>query len=397
MANSQEFLSTSNNSFTNTGEIPSEFLERDLFRSIMEGEMVRQYLSDNSWMPDETILQSENGQSIFPTPDRILAPLMHATVPKSKRNFKTMKGHFNDSEEPKKKKQTTEEKDQERNEQQREASRRYRKKKKELIEQLQVKLNEVTTIKDDFDTENKKLNETINKLKFENTNLKRSHLSAAERIDKERQSLLTKLEEALKSQLPDDQIVVILDAMDNLCKEISIIGECHWSMLISPNTVTHLAKSGFFGNQPGAPSIVEQVSDTHGIAQFANKVIEMVQLSQEQKEKLTTLVDRYYKQLQIWKEEREQINAEILEYFGKRQQDTQGDIQKLVHMVSTLELLRKNLSAEAASWETVSGEITDMLTIRQRAQFYLDVEWQHKSVMQLKSMWDSLTSVVKRK
>jgi len=56
--------------------------------------------------------------------------------------------------------------------------------------------------------------------------------------------------------------------------------------------------------------------------------------------------------------------------------------------MSTLELLRKNLSDEVKLSEMALFNIVGkVLTVRQQAQFHLEISFQHRSVMNLKQMW----------
>jgi len=230
-------------------------------------------------------------------------------------------------------------------------------------------------------------------MKKENLTLKRTHLEDAQRVEKERSAHLVELEKLMKFNASDEELKITIDKLEECCRQISIIGECHWGMLISPTFVHRLVKSGFFEN---TQHTVTSQTDSSSLAQFANNLILSIpNMTVEQKNKINTIASDYYENLQELEQERLAINEEITVFFAQPGEQKKEDLQKVLQMVSTLELLRSNLSKEAAKWEDYSGYMMDLLTIRQRAQFYLDAEFQHKSVMQLKAMWDSLRTANK--
>jgi fructosamine-3-kinase len=61
----------------------------------------------------------------------------------------------------------------------------------------------------------------------------------------------------------------------------------------------------------------------------------------------------------------------------------------LIQSVSTLELLRKNVSEEVDTTEAALEAILRVLTVRQKAHFLLHVEFWYANVLKLKSMWDA--------
>jgi len=387
----------------------SDFSERDLLQAVFSCDLTKDLLlesnifdvdgsspSSSSPPPSSPISYSSNSS---PTPDNIYQTLMKATIPvNAKRTFDKLCPNEMSDEISTKKQKSTEERDHERIEAQREASRRYRKKKKDLIEQLKHKLDEISEQKAKLEAEHKDIASTVNRLKRENNNLKQNHLQFAQMIEKERQSLLTDLEHKFHNGASDDELEEVLTKLDECCTKVILVGECHWKMLVSPSTAHHLAKSGFFPNdQSRIESVVESPSDTSSVATFAFQMLQGTpDITEEQRRKVNQLVTDYYSKLHEWHQEREHINAEINDYFTQQKLGNTGDFQKVVQLVGTLELLRNNFLQESTSWEAITTTITEVLTVRQKATFYLNVEFQHKAVMQLKSLWESLNSVVKK-
>lgn len=148
-------------------------------------------------------------------------------------------------------------------------------------------------------------------------------------------------------------------------------------------------------------------SSLFSLRQYINRVMEYVpDITSEQKTKMNQMVEEYYslslKPLQVQiiiptntQDEREQICKDIDEYFASSSGEAR-DITKAVQAIGTLELLRSNLSKEAANWQTYVAKTLTLLKPRQQASLYLKVEIRHRSIMQLKSMWDTLVGVVKK-
>lgn len=284
----------------------------------------------------------------------------------------------------------TEDKEYVRAEQQRAASRRYRQKKKILVEQLESKLKEIMTEKQRIEQEHRDTLEIVNNLKKENESLRKSHFQDSEKIQKDRMEVLKQLEALVQRGATDEEILPYVNTLSGYCKQISSIGECHANLLLNPSVVCHLAKSGFFENA-NVPSVCASNEGT--ITCFGNKVLKFVKtLTEEQKDKIKKIVTSAEKELEPIKIEREHLNQEITAYFSQQNPTIvakkEGDMSMLIQAMSTLEYLRKNVTAEMNKCSATFGQIMSQLTPRQRAQFYLDVEFQHNSVIQLKSMWD---------
>lgn len=102
---------------------------------------------------------------------------------------------------------------------------------------------------------------------------------------------------------------------------------------------------------------------------------------------LDQLVADYYKKLDDIREEREQLKKELTGFFGqspfiKVKQEGEG-VQSMLGGLALLEYLRNNMAAEAHQFEDTMGKLTSVLTPLQQAHFYLTVEFQHASVMQV--------------
>jgi len=95
------------------------------------------------------------------------------------------------------------------------------------------------------------------------------------------------------------------------------------------------------------------------------------------------------------KAEREQLNKELTQFFANNshttvEPDSNSNIPQILQAMSTLEMLRKNLSEEVRLCEISMFNIVGRtLTVKQQAQFHLEVSFQHRSVMNLKEMWNA--------
>lgn len=175
--------------------------------------------------------------------------------------------------------------------------------------------------------------------------------------------------------------------MDQCCKRISILGEQQSQMLINPTLVSQLVKAGFFeGKDEAVMSLERQAS----IDVFYQKMLDNIHdLTSEQKEKMLIVVEKYHQGMKILIAEKEQLNKEIIEHF-KQATETKQDMANLIQTVSTLELLRKNVTEEVKRTEKALEDMLDCLTVRQKTHFLLNVEFWYSSVLKLKTMWDAI-------
>jgi len=87
------------------------------------------------------------------------------------------------------------------------------------------------------------------------------------------------------------------------------------------------------------------------------------------------------------------IKKKINEYFSQKQKKAKVELHNTIQIVSSLQMLRMNYSKESMSWEMATSQILNSLTIRQKALFFLEAEYLHKSVIQLKSIWLAVMAV----
>eukprot|EP01114_Cavostelium_apophysatum_P015970 TRINITY_DN4465_c0_g1_i1.p1 TRINITY_DN4465_c0_g1~~TRINITY_DN4465_c0_g1_i1.p1 ORF type:complete len:383 (+),score=70.02 TRINITY_DN4465_c0_g1_i1:95-1243(+) len=364
----------------------SPFTERDLLETLLFDQVSSPVSSegcDNSALSDEL-------NFLFPTGD-VIEPLISATSTYVLQ--KHPRDNDNDDDEPRKIRKG-DGKDQDRVELQREASRRYRKKQKELIEKLENQVKAIQEEKEETEKKNQELRDALNKVSIENRSLKKNHLESAQQIDAKRNAIMVELEIQVQENAPDEKLLETMNRLDECCRQVIEIGECHWGMLISPNFVHHLVQNGFFEEK--AKRTQDFISDSKGINYYLKRLKATVKdLTPEQIILLDQIVDEYTSSLQAIQTERATIDSQIRELFGDTMQKGKRDMRKIIEMVSELELLRKNLKEESDLWELTTSKFGQIVTIRQRARFYLDVEYQHKSVDQLKIMWDSVRKLSK--
>jgi len=212
----------------------------------------------------------------------------------------------NDNETPSKKlRAAIEQKEQARAEQQRTASRKYRQKKKQLIEHLEARMKDMEEEKAKIEKERNDTLQVVNKLKEENYKLRKTHAQDSEQVEKDREKLLKELDQLMKGNPSDEEIRPYILRLRDCCQKISVVGECHANLLISPTVVQQLVKNGFFET----PFFVgDDNIEPHGIKAFADKVILYVQsLTEDQKQRIKSHVDEFNQRMETVKAEREQL------------------------------------------------------------------------------------------
>jgi len=379
----------------------NEFTERDLIYHLMGVRDETVVLDDNFFA--KSVQESENVR--IDGPSRVYQPLMNASALAQIRKKGIMPqqniqltGPFEippQSTEAKgrKRTKTPEAREQARSEQQKMASKRYRQKKKQVVENLEAKMEELAAEKARLENERLSTLDMVVKLQRENEDLKRAHQLESAQIEKDRLLVLDQLEICYKNNSPDSDLLPLLAKLHEYCKQISSIGECHAHLLLSPTVVSHLAKNGFF-ESPEAEVAME--SDTWGLANLRKRLFEFVpSITDDQKIQLQATVTQHYQELDELRLERLQLNADISSFFSENpnfqaKAESPTDMPKMIQTMSTLEYLRQNLSDEIAKCESAIASCVAILTPRQRAQFYLELETQHKSVLQLKTLWDAM-------
>jgi len=375
----------------------SEYSERDILWSLLE--------------ENQPLFDEQNLSTSPPSPPQIFQPLINATTafpmikkepydpalfeventPNkiSKKNKFEFESEMEDGPASKKQK-SVEEKATARAEQQRLASRRYRQKKKMLVESLEDKMKEIQEEKQKIEREHAETIALVNKLRQENASLRKTHQIDSTKIEKERLDTLAKLDELVRNNAPEEQLIPCLSIVKANCRKISSLGLCHLNMWLSPSVVHQLVKNGFFDSK--APPTLNTCST---VSDYAKRIIALVpSLTEEQNQEIMTIVESHQGEFDSIKTEREELNQEIAQFFtssppeGFKKEST--DLPRLISIMSTLEYLRKNLTEENEKIHAASCRLIHVLTPRQQAQFFLEVEFQHRSVMQLKSLWDTM-------
>jgi len=283
-------------------------------------------------------------------------------------------------------------------EQQRMASKRYRERKRVVLDQLEDKMKKLNEEKEKIEREHKSTLKLVDQLKQENQRLKTPAVATnLDQLETERTSLLVKLNELFKSYPQNETILLpVLEQLKANCKKLNSIGACHVRCLPGSTVVSQLVKSGFF---VGAQSKIGYESEVAGIGHFANKIMETISLSEEQKIFIKQQVVQHYSKLNDLGEQRDGLNKVIINSLDSTSvfpivNPKQKDIPHLLQSLSTLELLRQNVSEEAKKSEETMESIVNILTATQQAQFFLQVEFQHQSILQLKKIWEAIKSSV---
>ncbi|KAL6044603.1 hypothetical protein QOT17_023260 [Balamuthia mandrillaris] len=282
--------------------------------------------------------------------------------------------------------------------QSREASRRYRRKKKQMISQMQEQLQKLQQEAAILLAERNKAIELLAKYKGESIARSQENIKSSSQLETERAGVLARLDMLVRSHAPDEELVPVLAELRGICKQISALGQCHINMLLSPNAAVQLAKVGFFAGQV---SQVDMPTKEENITSFVHKILtEIYSVTEHQKRTIAKAIEHHYQALDELMEERQQLNNELHGHFARHTQaamkgqhlnvHSKQDQRTLLDTVVTMQYLRDNMKQEAEVYEDTTLKILLCLTPRQQAQFYLNVEFTHQSVRQLKKMWDSM-------
>jgi len=268
------------------------------------------------------------------------------------------------------------------------------------VEQLEQQMSTLIVEKDKLINERENMMAMLSKLISENSDLKSQQTKTTDQkihkqVEKERLRLLQMLAELIKNNAPDEAIEPILKQIKEECKKVNRLGQCHLQQLLSPSAVSELVDAGFFESPIGD---IEVEQRRGSIMDMVNKIFKNVHtLTQDQKDRINALVVRHYQKIDTLRTERQQINGEVAKFFDISKNTSiptiqPPDKQALLNTVAVLELLRKNLAQEADQWEESMSFIEKELTPRQEAEFFLKIEVQHASVLQLKALWNAMNS-----
>eukprot|EP01088_Endostelium_zonatum_P011878 TRINITY_DN26032_c0_g1_i2.p1 TRINITY_DN26032_c0_g1~~TRINITY_DN26032_c0_g1_i2.p1 ORF type:complete len:575 (-),score=132.28 TRINITY_DN26032_c0_g1_i2:108-1832(-) len=280
----------------------------------------------------------------------------------------------------------------------REASKRYRQRKKAVMEQMKDELAALIKEKSDLENEKQKALEIIDKLKRENSILRRKQLDDANYIERERVTLISELEKIMSSG-SDEELAVVVNKIKPYCHRIHQLAQEILSRFLNSDVVNMLAKSGYFNSDFGK---VEDASSSASLNYVVRSIVIPLlsshQLTDQQRMTMIEGLDKYYVRLAEIKEERQDLFLELLSTFGdnpfigtKTEGNAPSGMKNVLKATALLECFRNNLAKESsACYDCLQDVIVNPLTPRQLGTFFLKIEFLHKSVQQLKGMWEAL-------
>lgn len=376
------------------------------FDTEFNGDILSQDTSSKSIFLDNVF--SQNQYSVNPTksesflfkpnPDEIVKSEF-GIQPERVKMSRSLSSPDSDFEPAKKKRKTSkgpvsaEQKLEQRAEKSRNASRLYRQRKKQFIEELKQKLDEVNSEKSAILQNMQKQQQLLQKLAEENSKLKHDRVVDSNRLEGQRRELIKELITLTSKGASDSCLEPILIQLENLNQVISKLGTNHLEELISPTTVGSLVTSGFFKDRVPIVTTPNQ----GGMKDLIEKLRHFVtDLTPQQNGMIEQILKHHSIEIERWKQQRLKINEEI---EGKLITKRKGDkfnplqpvvLQDLMKLSNTLEQLRQTLDGEAKSWENAVQKILELLNVQQRCTFFLQCEYMHASLQQLKYLWASI-------
>lgn len=311
------------------------------------------------------------------------------------------------------------------------ASKRYRQKKKMQVEQLESKLKEVSMEKEKLEKEHKHTLDSLAKIQKENQALRRSSNSESSIEIQELEAQLSAHTATLFSLIQsrplndnniDREIAPFLEKIRETLRSIrKKIGECKSPLLLNTTIVGQLVKLGFFDGSSldleyipesylqlehiddgvlilGGNKRIPQGSGICGVKQLSTKMLETVpSISENQKRTLEAVVKRYYSKLNALRVDRDNLNKDLSNFISSQSQTGTPapmnlNMPMILQAMTTLELTRKNISEEAQLSEGAIDDLMNVLTPRQQAEFYIEVDDERRKIGQLKKVWDSIRS-----
>jgi len=221
-------------------------------------------------------------------------------------------------------------------------------------------------------------------------------LNSAKKVEEERKNLVVKLTTMLNNpKVTDNELEPIITRIGELCDQISKIGLCQLKQLITPSTISYLSSVGFF-QQLSAQ--VEEEKYPGSVKDFCDKIhISVPNLSQNQLSSMVQEAIKHYEKLEILRHERNILAAELEDTaFKTSVRTTEESLRGIIESTAKLELLRNNLEQESSMWETTLDVIFDVLTPRQKGEFYVSADFKHRSVEQLKVFYEHIKKTDKK-
>jgi len=240
--------------------------------------------------------------------------------------------------------------------------------------------------------EKKAADELLTQLKDENTKLRIQQKMYSEENAKKRYQLLIQLQKQVSESCPDDQLCQTLQEIKKCCNSCKEIGKCNLQSIVNPGAVQQLIQAGFFEN------ITLDLQKKGTAEEFVAKLRSELgkTLTREQESKIEQAIYDHNEKLSVIVAEREVVSSTLNNTFRAFQIGlTPGDPKDSKEIISGLEHLRKSLTEESKLWtETMQRVLDETLTPIQLAHFYLRVEFQHRSVVQLNTFWNALNQTL---
>eukprot|EP01114_Cavostelium_apophysatum_P018175 TRINITY_DN5567_c0_g1_i1.p1 TRINITY_DN5567_c0_g1~~TRINITY_DN5567_c0_g1_i1.p1 ORF type:complete len:389 (+),score=108.86 TRINITY_DN5567_c0_g1_i1:68-1234(+) len=297
-------------------------------------------------------------------------------------------------------------------EQQRVASKRYREKKKVLVEQLEEKMKKISEEKERIEREHNSVLQMVEELRKENSTLRKPRSGQADQLQTQKSLLLGKLAELMRNKdgtpntenPPSDEAVqMLLIPLTEVIKKLVQSGECDHCFAMNPTVVAHLVNNGFF-EQPPNMFDVGNGSREQGIRHLHDKIVEVNKdLSAQQKEQLSEIVDAYYKQLEDLHSNRTDLTKNIGRFMesndagittpDKNKDKKDHSMPEVLEAMASLESLRKSLEDEVQRNQQTSLKLMNVLKPRQQATFFLEMDEQQKNILKLKRIWEAMKGV----
>jgi hypothetical protein len=205
--------------------------------------------------------------------------------------------------------------------------------------------------------------EMVKRLQVENESLRAENLKTSGKvfecvmtltlfeIKHGRMALLAQLEKLMATDASDEEVAAVVQKLNNICRKISDLGDCHFNLMMRPSVVQQLTKSGFF--KPDEAAGIQTQSETY-IQNFVKKLTSSIRnITPEQQSIIDANMKIFTEKIEVIRSEREQLHQDLITQFeGKQTVETmrkQQDMAKFLHMMATIEYLRKSVNEEVCN------------------------------------------------
>jgi hypothetical protein len=165
--------------------------------------------------------------------------------------------------------------------------------------------------------------------------------------------LLGQLEKLMASNASDEEIAVVVQKLNELCRKISDLGNCHFNLMMRPSIINQLTKSGFFGQEEAAG--IQTQAETY-IQNVVKKLVTTLHtITPDQRSQIDTTMKNFLEKIEVIQAEREQLYQDLVTQFDGNQTTAeamrkQHDISKFLQMMATVEYLRKSVNEEVREY-----------------------------------------------